>query len=59
MRKHEGKKLILNINEIIERRHSRIILKMGRLNPQERVLASKLKRHGIAIKIIVQMFSCS
>jgi len=32
---------------------------MGRLNPQERVLASKLKRHGIAIKIIVQMFSCS
>lgn len=32
---------------------------MGRLNPEQRVLASKLKRHGIAIKIIVQMFSCS
>ena len=32
---------------------------MGRLNPQERVLASKLKRQGIAIKIIVQIFSCS
>jgi transposase InsO family protein len=32
---------------------------MGRLNPEQRVLASKLKRHGIAIKIIVEMFSCS
>lgn len=32
---------------------------MGRLNPEERILASKLKRQGIAIKIIVQIFSCS
>jgi len=32
---------------------------MGRLNPQERVLASKLKRQGIAIKIIIKIFSCS
>jgi hypothetical protein len=32
---------------------------MGRLTPEERVLASKLKRQGIAIKIIVRVFSCS
>ncbi|MEK6880876.1 MAG: DDE-type integrase/transposase/recombinase [Nanoarchaeota archaeon] len=32
---------------------------MGRLTPEKRALVSKLKRQGIAIKIIVEMFSCS
>jgi len=32
---------------------------MGRLTPDQRVLASKLKRQGIAIKLIIEAFSCS
>jgi len=32
---------------------------MGRLTPNERVLASKMKRQGIAIKIIIEIFNCS
>lgn len=32
---------------------------MGRLSPNERSLASKMKRQGIPIKFIVEAFSCS
>ena len=34
-------------------------IKMGRLTPDERLLASKMKRQGVAIKILVEAFSCS
>ena len=32
---------------------------MGRLSPNERALASKMRRQGIPIKLIVSVFSCS
>ena len=32
---------------------------MGRLTPDQRVLASKLKRQGVALKVIMEAFDCS
>lgn len=32
---------------------------MGRLTPENRVLVSKLKRQGVALKLIMEAFSCS
>ena len=32
---------------------------MGRLSPNERALASKMRRQGVPIKLIVSVFSCS
>ena len=64
MRSHEGKNSFSSINRIM--RGTKLILnergckiKMGRLNPDERSLASKMRRQGVPLKFIVEAFSCS
>jgi len=36
-----------------------IKIKMGRLSPDERSLASKIRRQGIPLNLITKAFSCS